>query len=75
MTPLQIHALQSIYVPRSLGFANSLLITKSDQDPVAVAVVLVLLSEPLSTITVHAVAIPFAGGRTTDVAPAVLVLQ
>ena len=53
---------------------NSLLITKSDQYPVDVAVVLVLLSDPLSPITVHVVAIPFTGGRTTDVAPAVVVV-
>ena len=64
--------MQSIYVPHSLGFANSLLITKSDQDPVAVAVVLVLLSEPLSPITLHVVAIPFPGVRTINVAPAVV---
>ena len=50
------------------------MITKSDQDPVAVEVVLVLLSEPLSPITVHVVAIPFAGGRTTYVSPAVVVV-
>ena len=50
------------------------MITKSDQDPVAVAVVLVLLSEPLSPITVHVVAITFAGGRTTDFSPAVVVI-
>ena len=45
LTPLLRHAMQSIYVPQSLGLANSSLITKSDQAPVAVAVV--LLSDPL----------------------------
>ena len=74
LTPVPRYAVQSIYVPHSLGFTNSLLITNSDQYPVAVAVVLVLLSEPLSPITVHVMAIPFAGGRTTDFPPSVVVV-